>query len=194
MGRKSIDRSRKKLSNKMEQWVDSILATLQHENLSELTVDDIAKLTSKSKSTIYEYFDSKESIILTAVERRLEQLEAIPQVEDHQSILDSYLALVNWLANNLQDISFNLLFQLKSDFPASWDSVESFQSDLLHTLQKHYEAGIEAGLFRNMPVDLLVEMDRHFIMTWLSASTKEQTIDQLIHSYVDLRLNGILNA
>ena len=65
MGRKSTDKSRRPLSKKMIIWVDKIIENLQDQDLTTITLDEIASKTNISKSTIYEYFPTKESILFT---------------------------------------------------------------------------------------------------------------------------------
>jgi len=89
MGRKSTNKDRKELSPKMEKWVDSLISKLQGEDISKLTLDDIATKSNISKSTIYEYFATKESIIETMVKRRIEDLDQFPRHTKGANVLES---------------------------------------------------------------------------------------------------------
>jgi len=191
MGRKSIERTRKPLSKKMKLWVDSIIPAIAHEDLSKLTVNDIAKLTNKSKSTIYEYFESKQDIIYTAVKRRIDKLEDLPTLTTNESVIAAYNQLIEWLINHLNDVSFSLLNQLESHFAESWEIIRHFMNELLNTLQSLYKHGIEQAVFRSVSVDILMALDEFFITQWLSREGKTETIDQMIIDYVDIRLRGI---
>ena len=191
MGRKSVDRTRKPLSKKMGFWVDSLIPAIAGKNLTDLTIDEIAALTKKSKSTIYEYFESKEDIIFTAVERRISKLDDLPVTPENTSVLIAYNQLIEWLINHLSDVSFSFLNQLETHFAESWAIVQEFMSELLNTLQTLYEQGIQQGVFRSVSVEILIAMDEFFIKQWLSKNDKNDTIDKMIFDYVDIRLNGI---
>ena len=67
MGRKSIDRSRKNITNKVNKWLEILLLNLQNKDIEKLTIDDFAILSKKSKSTIYSYFQSKEEVLLSSL-------------------------------------------------------------------------------------------------------------------------------
>ena len=69
MGRKSVSRKRKAITPKVKQWLSELLIRIQFEDLKQLTMDDIARLAGTSKSTIYEYFNSKEEIINSRLTR-----------------------------------------------------------------------------------------------------------------------------
>tara|TARA_B100000795_G_scaffold4331_1_gene3014 strand:+ start:27210 stop:27401 length:192 start_codon:yes stop_codon:yes gene_type:complete len=55
MGRKSLNKNRKPITKKIENWLHELLLELQNKDLNKLTIDDLAKLAKKSKSTIYIY-------------------------------------------------------------------------------------------------------------------------------------------
>jgi hypothetical protein len=47
MGRKSIDRSRKNTTNKVNKWLEILLLNLQNKDIEKLTIDDFAILAKK---------------------------------------------------------------------------------------------------------------------------------------------------
>lgn len=191
MGRKSIDKTRKPLSKKMEAWLDDLIPAIAGCDLSKLTIDDIATLTKKSKSTIYEYFESKQDIIYTAVERRIAKLDDLPEPSAKESVMLTYNSLINWLIQHLDDVSFSFLNQLENSFEHTWELINEFMNRLLATLKGLYASGIEQGVFRSVSLEILVDLDEFFIKKWLSREDKNQTIDKMIFDYVDIRLNGI---
>ncbi|MFK7786840.1 MAG: TetR/AcrR family transcriptional regulator [Crocinitomicaceae bacterium] len=192
MGRKSIEKTRKPLSKKMESWLDAMIPVISGQDLSKLTIDDIARLTQKSKSTIYEYFESKQDIIYTAVKRRIEKLDYLPEPSEDESVLLTYNSLIEWLIEHLDDVSFSFLNQLENNFPHSWGLINEFMNRLLDTLKKLYVSGIKQGIFRSVSLEIMIDLDEFFITKWLSREDKNQTIDKMVMDYVDIRLNGII--
>ena len=191
MGRKSVDKTRKPLSKKMRSWLDELIPAIAGQELSKLTIDDIAKLTKKSKSTIYEYFESKQDIIYSAVKHRIEKLDDLPIPSEDESVLLSYNSLIAWLIQHLDDVSFSFLNQLESNFEHSWELINEFMRRLLDTLRRLYESGIKQGVFRSVSLEILMDLDEFFITKWLSREDIDQTIDTMVADYVDIRLNGI---
>jgi len=192
MGRKSTEKTRKPLSPKMEIWLDDLIPAIAGKNLSSLTIDDLAIITKKSKSTIYEYFKSKQEIIYAAVKRRISKLDDLPKPSETESVLFTYNALIEWLIKHLNDISFSFLNQLEQNFEHSWKLINEFMNRLLKTLKNLYKQGIQQGVFRAISVEILIDLDEFFITKWLSREDKDQTIDKMILDYVDIRLNGII--
>lgn len=193
MGRKSIEKTRRPLSPKMEIWLDDLIPAISNEDLSKMTIDDIAKLTNKSKSTIYEYFESKQSILYAAVKRRIAKIDDLPIPSEEKSVLLTYNSLIKWLITHLDDVSFSFLNQLNNNFKHSWELINAFMNRLLETLKNLYILGIKQEVFRSVSVEILIDLDEFFITKWLSREDKDQTIDKMILDYVDIRLNGIIS-
>ncbi|MEL6256379.1 MAG: hypothetical protein AAFR87_30530 [Bacteroidota bacterium] len=52
---------------------------------------------------------------------------------------------------------------------------------------------MEVRAFRKMPVNLLISLDRYFVMEWITQQDKSQmSLEQMIHDYVNIRMKGIL--
>ena len=63
MGRKSLNKNRKPITKKVKQWLEKLLLELQDKDLEKVTIDDLALLADKSKSTIYIYFDPRNEYV-----------------------------------------------------------------------------------------------------------------------------------
>lgn len=193
MGRKSTKKNRKQLSKKMISWLEQLLPSIQDESLDSITINDISKKTAISKSTLYEYFESKEEIITKAIEIRLNKVDlSAITIDSNQSILLQYTKLIERLTSRLNDISFHFIFQVKDQFNEAWQVISLFMDKLIDLLKELYTVGIKQNIFRPVSIDLLLKLDQYFITEWLSSSKQNKTIDQLILDYVDLRLNGIV--
>lgn len=184
----------------MQVWLQDLLPLIQEKNLKEMNMDELARLGGKSKSTLYEYFVSKEEILSMAVRGVLFQLAQykLSGKEDAKSLEADYTHLVEWIAGHVQHISFSLLAQLKADFPEIWKEVEQFLQVLLDDLKELYERGIRWGYFKDYSVSLLLAMDKFFMMEWITSQKKNQnhavSLEQMIHQYVEIRFHGILSS
>ena len=194
MGRLSTDKWRKPLTPKMAIWVDDLLIKLQDVDLGSLTIDDIAQKSNISKSTIYDYFPTKESILYTALNRRISKLRQFPSFNDDSDILSTYAEIMDWLCDNLDDITFSFMSQLEGNFPSCWKLFEEFTDTILGVMERILIAGIDKGIFKKVPVKLLIDLDKYFALEWLTSNKdQEQTLDELVKVYSDIRFNGILN-
>lgn len=179
----------------MQAWLKDLLPLIQEKNLKEMSMDELAKMGKKSKSTLYEYFVSKEEILSAAVRLLILNLGGyqLSRKKEAEHIVKDLYTLIEWIAGGVKHISFSLISQIKADFPEIWEEVDMYLKGVLKELESLYVQGMEVGAFRKMPVNLLLSLDRYFVMEWISQQDNSQlSLEQMIHDYVDIRMKGIL--
>ena len=194
MGRKAIVRERKPLNDKARNWVRNVVPLLQDQALDKLTLDQLAELMGKSKSTIYSYFSTKEEIYQTAVQLVLDSLvdtispEAI-EGENMEAVLEQMLMTIS---EGIEGISIHFLEQIQKHFPDVWLIIEGFTDLLIANFKEIYSRGMRAGTFRPYNLELLLALDKHFVMSIMTDTSKfeEQglTLNLLVKDYIELRL------
>ncbi|WP_109298707.1 TetR/AcrR family transcriptional regulator [Aquimarina sp. AU474] len=198
MGRKSISRNRKEKSKKVEKWTQAILPKLKHADLGSLTMDDLAILMNKSKSTIYQYFTTKEEIFEYITEVRINRLyEYKNEITQEIVQLDyRYSTLVNILTEGAKDISAFYLRQLQKYYPTAWKIIEDFLFSLLQDLKQFYIYGIESKQFKPVSTELLIKMDEFFILRLITDDTffnqSKETLESTIKDYMFLKFEGLM--
>ncbi|GAB5554485.1 MAG: hypothetical protein Sapg2KO_40760 [Saprospiraceae bacterium] len=199
MGRKPLQRARKSDPEKTTAWLELLLPKLQAADLKALTMDDIAQLIGKSKSTVYEYFPSKEILLLEGVRIRLNTLTALRAMIDFKEgdIKTLYVNYITLIANAVADVSISFLEAIEKDFPVIWTEILANMQGIIDDLTQLYEIGIERQDFKKVSVALLIEIDRFFV-TKLINDTKLWSdepigLEQLIHEYLEVRLAGLAN-
>lgn len=197
MGRRSIARERKPLNDKTKKWVLDLLPLLQDKELNRLTLDTIAELAGKSKSTIYSYFSTKEEIYLTATLLVLENLahaisDDVIEGDDMEKALENMLLQIG---QGIEGISIAYLEQLQKHFPDIWKVIDQFTQQVLSQLASIYSRGMKQGTFKSFNVSLLTALDSHFVMSIMTntASFGEQglTLKDLVQEYLALRLSAL---
>jgi AcrR family transcriptional regulator len=198
MGRKSIDKSRKNINNKVNKWLEILLLNLQNKDIDELTMDDFAVLAKKSKSTIYSYFQSKEEILLAACKTKVDALSSsiFNIIEQDLETLELYELLVKTFAEGTSSISISFLQNVKKSYPTSWSIIEVFTDNYINLLREQYKTGIEKGIFNSISIDLMSQLDKIFVLQVVTNpaifNDKEYSISELITQYLNLRLTGLL--
>ena len=199
MGRKSKERARKGPGSKTQQWAVDLLPLLQDRSLKELTMNDLAELIGVSKSTIYEYFATKDEILSYVVETKISEL-----MQGRQSVsislqedMGNPKPLIEFLQTIPKGISAHFLQELQTHFPSTWNQVENFLTRITLDLKLYYESGIAMGRFRSTSVELLVALDRYFI-SQLITDTEFQAqagirLEELVGEYIRLRFEGLLS-
>ncbi|SEM27213.1 transcriptional regulator, TetR family [Aquimarina amphilecti] len=198
MGRKSIHRERKDKNKKVEQWTQAILPKLSNMGLGELTIDDLAILMNKSKSTIYQYFVTKEEIFEYITQVRVDRLKAYKnEISGELSTLNyHYETLAKILAEGVKDISPYYLKQLQMHYPSAWSIVNDFLQGLLEDLKHFYIFGIENKMFKTVSPELLIKLDEYFIMQLITDHTffnsNQQTLESAIKEYMYIKFEGLV--
>ena len=198
MGRRALSKNRKPLTKKVKAWLADLLLKLQSEDLEQLTMDDIAFLAKKSKSTIYVYFDSKEEILLAASKTRLEgSTKTIAHVlTEDLDTLQLYRSLVHIFIEATVGISISYLQSIKKNYPVIWQVIEETTDYFLHLLSKQYKKGMEEGIFNEVSVELASHLDKIFVMQVVTNpdffNDDSYTTSDLIKDYLNLRLTGLL--
>ncbi|MBQ0736541.1 TetR/AcrR family transcriptional regulator [Aquimarina celericrescens] len=198
MGRKSIARKRKSKDKKVEQWTQAILPKLKRKDLGNLTMNDLALLMNKSKSTIYEYFTTKEEIFEYITQVRIDRLNAYKH-EITSEILQlnyHYETLAAILTDGAKDISAFYLKQLREHYPGAWKIIEDFLFGLLDDFKQMYLNGIKNNLFKAVSIDLLLKLDQYFILQLITDDSffnqSKETLESTIKDYMFLKFEGLM--
>ena len=198
MGRKSLSRQRKAITPRTKVWLGDLLLSLQQEQLDDLTMDDLARLAGKSKSTIYEYFETKEDVLVAVCQLRVDELStSIFGLEKEAfTTVELYARLIEIFAKGTTGISISFLQSIKQSYPKSWEMIDGFMNGFVDLLKEHYKVGIEEGIYTPVSVDLLGSIDKLFVeqvVTNRTLFTDEMyTVSNLVTDYLSLRLNGLL--
>lgn len=199
MGRRPIDKERKPKNSKVEEWTQELLGKLNQTDLGDLTMDDLAILMNKSKSTIYEYFGTKEEIFEYITEVRVNRLKSYRnKISIEMPLKDyDYDTLAHILTDGVKDISPYFLKQLQTYFPSAWKIVEGFLQGLLNDLRELYSIGIETKMFKTVSPDMMIKIDEYFIKQLVTDydffETSDQTLEAVVRDYIYLKFEGLID-
>ncbi|CAL2062477.1 TetR/AcrR family transcriptional regulator [Tenacibaculum sp. 190524A05c] len=197
MGRKALDTERKELSNKAQVWVRELFYKVQNEKLDKLTLDDLAILAQKSKSTIYTYFKTKEEIYATMVAMVLNDLKdvVIEELCDDVDVVSLYEQSLLKISDSIEGISIHFLEEIQTNFPRIWNHIKEVSDGILSTFSLIYKKGMETGVFANFNIALLLAMDNSFIMNIMTDHEhfKEEklSLKDIVSQYLHLRIKAL---
>ena len=201
MGRKSLEKNRKDNSDKKQTWARTLFPFLQENGLAKLNIDQMAAYLKKSKSTLYEYFESKEEIILLALTDKISSLEPALTILENSNLSyqERYTEFMQMISYELADVSSLFLTDLQNLFPEIWQHVQLFIQGLIDLLAGYYTGGIQSGEFKDMSIRLLWKIDELFILNILTdpnflAKNPDMSLGDLITQYLDMKLNGFLRS
>ncbi|WP_299682467.1 TetR/AcrR family transcriptional regulator [uncultured Tenacibaculum sp.] len=197
MGRKAIDRERKQLSKKAEVWVKELFYKVQYEKLNKLTLDDLATLIQKSKSTIYTYFKTKDEIYQTMVAMVLNDIQEVvfDELPNDSNLVVLYESILLKISDAVEGISIHFLDEIQTNFPQIWTEIKSVTDKVLITFSLIYEEGMKTDVFTNFNITLLLAMDNTFIMSIMTDherfKNEKLSLKDIVSQYLQLRIKAL---
>lgn len=197
MGRKTTNKVRKNNPKKRREWIIELYPHFNESGLKDLKMDKVAKLLGKSKSTVYEYFNSKEEIVAETISYKMEALQGYEAIlmNKEESLKNRYIQLMEYMIPVLTDISSILLDDIKSLYPELWESVDAFFNHASAVLESYYKEGIDKRAFRNIHPAILAHGDRFFFNELINPQflkSKNITADEAFKGYFELKFRGLL--
>ena len=200
MGRKSIEKIRKRPTPKVNAWLATLLIDIQDADLGLLTMDDLVQISGKSKSTFYTYFERKEDVLLAACQTRIYAiLYDLGKVEfETDDVSKLYKKLIEIFANGTSGIRLSFLQSIRKYYESIWGEIEVLTDTYVGMLSSLYSRGISLGLYRDFSVELLTIMDKLFVIEIVTNSAlftdEKYSVSDLVRDYLNLRLDGLLKA
>ncbi len=197
MGRKALTRNRKQNPKKRREWIITLYPYFRDQGLRDLKMDKVANLLGKSKSTVYEYFSTKEEIVAEALAYKMEALMGFESIVSNQnlSLEDRYQQLMHYMIPVLTDISSLLMEDIKLLFPKLWRQVDAFYDHASTVLETYYIEGMEKGVFRKTRPALLSLSDKFFFSALVDPTfLKENNLkpEEAFQEYFELKFKGLL--
>ena len=120
--------------------------------IRSVTMDDVARQSSMSKKTIYQYFDNKDSLVLAVAVNHFErekaeflEIENIAENAVHELILVSQC-----IRKHVFKMNPSLLFDMQKYHGSSWDTYLKFKHGTIRgQIMRNIERGKSEGLFRD---------------------------------------------
>ena len=164
---------------------------------NETSISQIAQKAGIGKSTIYDYFESKDEIILLLLD------EPLAEVRDRAAVIAANRdSIVNRIGNILsmhldvlmRDKAF--IFKLSFEFQRLPIAVQArhevkrqaYQDLLLHLI----EEGIRNGEFRDVDPDMVLKILLSILSSILLTTRPTGTPQEMLQKAIDVILNGIL--
>ncbi|QQR97655.1 MAG: TetR/AcrR family transcriptional regulator [Sphingobacteriales bacterium] len=164
MGRKYVSKTRNKNLDKRNFYLQKLLYNFKIHGTKKLSIDKLANELGISKSTLYEYFKSKDEIVGLLLDDILFKIRDAEKIlnDKHSSYIDRYYHSIDLISEHLSDISNVLLDDLKNDYPTHWKNIEALIEYLSDILTIYYDEGKKLGYFKNIDTRILVLSDRLF--------------------------------
>ncbi len=148
---------------KRKKIVESALILFSKKSYHEVMMEDVAKLSSIAKGTVYNYFSSKEELYFSIMNMRMEKLilSLKEKIKSEMSSIDSLHSFIIHLYMFMMKYqSFFLIYQ-KESLNASHElcsEIVSLEKDLRNILAGIIRAGETDNLFREIDEGFAVDL------------------------------------
>ncbi|HSQ16495.1 MAG TPA: TetR/AcrR family transcriptional regulator [Anaerolineales bacterium] len=193
---KGIPLTQEEINRRRGEMLNAAMGVILHKGFLETSMREIAEAAGVGKSTLYDYFPSKDEIMIAYVVDEVERLTAQAQAIIAQDISVSEKFRRIW-HNHLQSMLANKHMYIKISFESQRLSLESQQRIQVHRhayqdmLCELVEEGIRQGEFR--PVNPLLAIRGMFSLITPVAYTSRPTgsPEQMLEEALDIIFNGL---
>jgi AcrR family transcriptional regulator len=199
MGRKAKPRIRKNNDNKTIEWIEQLYPYFQINGLKGITMDEIATQLGRSKTTLYDYFQTKDELLSDLVDYKLLKIRRFQRIleDDSKDFVARYNQSLEFLSHEIADVSNLFLTDLRDSFPELWERVQLFLDENALITQTFYIKGIEEDAFNPIHPAILVMTDQLFFRALANPdflNRAQLTIQEAYQQYMQLRFFGILKS
>ncbi|NNG28098.1 MAG: TetR family transcriptional regulator [Ignavibacteriaceae bacterium] len=158
-----VEKKEIKKQKKREKIIDAAAELFSHKSYHEVMMEDVAKLISVAKGTVYNYFSSKEELYFSIIQLRMEKLIASlkEKIESEESSLDSLRSFTTHLYMFMMKYrNFFLIYQkgsLNNDNVFSVD-LAALEKQLADIITGIVVRGKADGVFRNVDEKFTVSL------------------------------------
>lgn len=165
-----------------------------------LSMDEIARLLSISKKTLYKYFQNKKELVLKCFKHRHNQmLKDISILENkHENIIDLFFAMDDHIINTSKSIRKNpqMIENLKKYHPESFKFMNNLRKlAIVSAVSRIVLKGIEQGLLRKeINVEIVTELIVSNIYTITDTKIfprNQYKFEHLVKEKSELHLRGL---
>jgi AcrR family transcriptional regulator len=193
---KGIPLTQSEIDQRRQEIAQKAVELVVEKGFAETSMRQIAKAVDMGKSTLYDYFDSKDDIIVYVIKEHmsvlLERAEAIRTLDANAAEQLSQIMHMH-LAYLLE----NKAFYLRVLFEAQRLSIESQQQIQAHRyayqdlIKNLISTGIQQGCFRNVDATMTMKTLLSMMTPVVYTSRPSGTPGEMLESGMDLILNGL---
>lgn len=199
MGRKNIEKTRYDNRQIREKLAIKAMVYFQNNGVKGITMSQMARDLSMSKTTIYNHFTSKEELLEAALDYKLSVISEYESVLENITLTYSerYRKAMLFFCVQLFDVSTNLMAEIREHYPPLWRKVAKFEKQTFINLKNYYEVGVEIGVFKagSDPVLLSLDDQQFFEMLGMTNLIQEHGITVLdaFNHHFRTKFSGIID-
>ncbi|WP_459480044.1 TetR/AcrR family transcriptional regulator [Clostridium saccharoperbutylacetonicum] len=181
-----------------EEIIAVALRLIEENGLQKTSMREIAVSAKMGKSSLYDYFKTKEEIVVYAVEEKIEETiqkvqkiivdESSPEqclrkiMLNHLGVPKQYRTVLMWLNTESDYLEEEYRERLKTARYAYQDIIKSV-----------IENGVIAGIFRKTDADLMARLLINSVIAIVYTSRPSASPEKMLEETMNIFLHGIMN-
>jgi AcrR family transcriptional regulator len=150
------------------------------QGFSRVTMDDIARELGMSKKTLYQHYESKESVLLAGVERFFQDIWAGNQAildDDSLSYPEKIRRFLASMSGYISRVQSPAVIDIRRSAPRVWEALQERRRLVIHgQFGGLIRAGIDAGMVR---ADLDHQLVVRMILVTIEQMASPETLEAL---------------
>lgn len=185
-------------TNKQEAMLHAVITTISHTGFKDLKMDDFIKMMPASRSTVYRYFPSRESIIEAVV---AEYIDYIDEFDVPQELTTSGECVAGFQSLLEQAIIFNsnispvFLNDLANEFSVESKNLQNAIDEHDHQAREFYLTGQKNQMFNQQNIGLWLLQDQVMIPKLIDPHflfSRNLTLKDALTDYAEMKAQQIL--
>lgn len=199
MGRKAKQKTRYDNASIRQKLAIRAMVYFQNNGVKGVTMSQMAKELSLSKTTIYNHFPTRESLLQAALSYKLETISEYETVIENLTLnyTERYRKSMLYFCVQLFEVSEKLMSQIRDFYPDLWKQVLVFQRRTFKILVSYYKVGVDIGVFKPdiHPVLLALDDLQFFEMLGTTSLLEEHqlTVLQAFNHHYKTKFLGVVD-
>lgn len=180
-----------------EEIVGAALELIAEKGFQKTSMREIAVLANMGKSSLYDFFKTKDEIVVYAVEKKIEETmqtvnkiiadESSPEqrlrkiMQNHLFVPKQYKTVLMWLQTESEYLEQSYRNRLKEARYAYQDKIKSV-----------IENGVTAGIFIETDTDLLARLLINSMLSIVYTSRPSASLEKMLNETMHIFLHGVL--
>lgn len=168
--------------------------------IKSVTMDELASQLGMSKKTIYKYFEDKNELINTIIERSLnfEEKMCFKIQGKSENALEALIEISRMVIQRLNNVNPTIFFDLQKHHNEAWQTLEKHKWNfVLDAVRNNFNRGIEEKLYRD---DLNVEIISRLYVSTIDTILNTEVYDwpnfqfqELFKEIMRFQFHGLVN-
>jgi AcrR family transcriptional regulator len=135
--------------------------------IRSVTMDEIAGQCGVSKKTVYQYFEDKEALVASIMEKTIMQTQEIcnTYAGRAENAIHEVFLTSDFMQEMMEGINPALLYDLRKYYNGAYNLLEKHKQEFIYSLIKtNLERGISEGIFRDdIKIDIITRLQLHMM-------------------------------